>query len=136
MLELTNTAAQTIAPGAAVTFNKVLLHTGCGECFDCRVPTSVKLTGRNGVYRVEFSGNIASPTAGTPAQLAIALGPIALPETVMLVTTSAANSFNNVATSTLVKNNCCDFDRITVVNTGTTPVLLSANFNLNVERKC
>lgn len=141
MLELTNTAAQTIAPGAAVTFNKVLLHTGCGECFDCRVPTSVKLTGRNGVYRVEFSGNIASGTAGTPAQLAIALSASspalnALPETVMLVTTSAANSFNNVATSTLVKNNCCDFDRITVVNTGTTPVLLSANFNLNIERKC
>lgn len=136
MLELTNTAAQTIAPGAAVTFNKVLLHTGCGECFDCRVPTSVKLTGRNGVYRIEFSGNIASGTAGTPAQLAIALGPTALPETVMLVTTSAANSFNNVATSTLVKNNCCDFDRITVVNTGTVPVLLSANMNLNIERKC
>lgn len=134
MIELTNTAAQTIQPGQAVTFNRVLAHTGCGECFDNRVPFSVKLRAQGGNYKVEFSGNIASPTAATPVQLAIALGSVGLPETVMVSTASAANAFNNVSTGTYVKNNCCDNDRITVVNTGTTPVLLSANMNLRIRR--
>lgn len=134
MIELTNTVAQTIQPGQAVTFNRVLTHTGCSECYDSRVPFSVKLLGRGGTYKVEFSGNIASPTAATPVQLAIALGTVGLPETVMQSTASAANAFNNVSTGTFVKNNCCDNDRITVINTGTSPVLLSANMNLRIHR--
>lgn len=134
MIELTNTVAQTIQPGQAVTFNKVLAHTECGECFDNRVPFSVKLRAQNGIYKVEFSGNIASPTAGSPVQLAVALGAVGLPETVMVATSSVANAFNNVGTGTYVKNNCCDNDRITVINTGTTPVLLSANMNLRIRR--
>lgn len=137
MIVLTNSVAQTVAPGAAVTFDKLVTHTGCGrgECWDSRAPRSVKLTGHGGAYRVEFSGNIASATAGTPVQLAIALGERALPETVMVSTPSAANAFNNVSTGTDVKNDCCDFDRISVVNTGTTPVLLSANMNLRIARR-
>lgn len=135
MIVLTNSVAQTVAPGAAVTFDKVVLHTGCGECHDRRVPNSVKLTGNNGTYKIEFSGNIASPTAATPVQLAIALGPTALPETVMVSTPDTAEAFNNVSTGTYVRNNCCDFDRITVVNSGTTPVLLSANMNLRISRR-
>lgn len=133
MIELTNSVAQTIQPGQAVAFDRVLLHTGCGECFTERANNSVKLRNK-GIYEVQFSGNIASPTAGTPAQLAIALGGQALPETVMVVTTSAANAFVNVATGTFVKNCCCDFDRITVINTGTTSTLLSANMNLRIKR--
>lgn len=134
MTELTNTVAQTIQPGQAVTFNKVLVHTGCSECFDARVPFSVKLLGKGGLYEVEFSGNIASSTAATPVQLAIALGSVGLAETVMVSTVSAANAFNNVSTGTYVRNNCCDNDRITVINTGTSPVLLSANMNLRIRR--
>lgn len=133
MIELTNSVAQTIQPGQAVAFDRVLLHTGCGECFTERANNSVKLRNK-GIYEVQFSANIASATAGTPVQLAIALGGQALPETVMVVTTSAANAFVNVATGTYVKNCCCDFDRITVVNTGTTPTLLSANMNLRIKR--
>lgn len=135
MLELTNSVAQTVAPGAAVTFDKVVFHSGGGECYDRRVSNSVKLTGNGGTYKVEFSGNIASPTAAAPVQLAIALGGVALPETVMVMTSSAANAFNNVSTGTYIRNNCCDFDRITVVNSGTTPVLLSANMNLRIARR-
>lgn len=132
MIELTNTAAQTIQPGQAVTFDKVLLHTGCGECFTRRANNSVKLR-NNAVYEVSFSGNIAGTAAGV-VQLAIALGGQALPETVMVSTPAAANTFNNVSTGTLIKDCCCDVDRISVVNTGTTPVLLSANMNLRVKR--
>lgn len=133
MIELSNNAAQTIQPGQVVVFNQVKLHTGCGECYR-EGSNSVKLKAR-GVYDVEFSGNVASPTAATPVQLAIALGGIALPETVMVSTPDAANAYNNVATGTFVQNGCCDFDRITVVNTGTAPVLLSANMNLRIARR-
>ena len=133
MIELTNTAAQTVLPGQVVAFNKVKLHTGCGECYRDG-SNSVKLRA-NGVFDVEFSGNIASATADTPVQLAIAQGGIALPETVMVSTPNGANEYNNVATGTFVQNCCGDFDRITVVNTGTVPVLLSANMNLRIARR-
>lgn len=135
MIELSNSVAQTVAPGAAVTFDKVVYHGGCGECYDRRILNSVKLTGRGSTYKLEFSGNISSDTAGTPVQLAIAFGGTALPETVMESTPSAANAFNNVSTGTYVRNDCCDFDRITVVNSGTNPVLLSANMNLRIARR-
>lgn len=133
MIELRNSAAQVVAPGAAVTFDTLVFQSGCGECWR-QGTNSVKLRGQ-GIYKLEFSGNIASATANTPVQLAIALGGTALPETVMIVTSSAANSFNDVATGTFVRNCCGDFDRVTVVNTGTSPVTLSANFNLRIERR-
>lgn len=133
MIELTNTAAQTVAPGQAVTFNTVNLHTGCAEGYR-QGSNSIKLR-YCGIYKVEFSGNISSSTDGTPVQLAIALGGIALPETVMVSTPSIANTYNNIGTGTLVQNCCDDFSRVTVVNSGTVPVLLSANMNLRIMRK-
>lgn len=136
MILLTNTAAQTVQPGQAVTFNRLLRKTGCGECYDTRVPNSVKLMGKGGTYEVDFSANISGATAGEIVQLAIALGTVGLPETVMVSTPAAAGDFNNVSTGTYVDNNCCDNDRIAVINTGTTPVTISANMNLRIRRFC
>lgn len=138
MIELTNSVAQTVPAGGTVTFDRVVLKTGCAECTTLNTqnlqPTnSVKLR-NNGIYEVQFMGNIASPTAATPVQLAVAVGGTARPDSVMVATSSAANAFQNVSTSIPVRNFCCDLDRITVVNTGTTPVLLSANMNLFVKR--
>lgn len=133
MIELTNSVAQTIPAGGTVTFDTVLLKSGCGECYNRMMPNSVKLRCQ-GIYEVQFMGNIASPTAATPVQLAIAVGGVARPDSVMVITASAANVFNNISTSIPVKNCCCDLDRITVTNTGTTPVLLSANMNLFIKR--
>lgn len=132
MIELTNSVAQTIQPGQSVTFNTVVLHTGCGECYRRNTP-SVKLRA-NGIYEVTFSGNVSGTTAGTPVQLAIALGGIGLPETVMVSTPATANAFNNVSAGTFVQNTCGDYDRVTVINTGTVPVLLAANMNFRVRR--
>lgn len=133
MIVLTNTVAQTVQPGQVVTFDKVKLHTGCGECYR-EGTNSVKLRA-TGVYEVEFSGNVASASAGAPVQLAIALGGVAQPETVMESSPATADTYNNISTGTFLKNCCCDFDRITVVNTGTVPVLLSANMNLRIARR-
>lgn len=132
MIELTNSAAQVVQPGQSVAFNTVVLHTGCGECYRRNTP-SIKLRA-NGIYEVAFSGNITGATAATPIQLAIALGGIALPETVMVSTPATANAFSNVATSTFIQNTCGDYDRVTVVNSGTEPVTISANMKFSVRR--
>lgn len=133
MIQLTNNSAQTVQPGQIVTFNQVSLHSGCGECY--RTGTnSVKLRA-NGIYKVEFSGNISSDTAATPVQLAIAIGGLPIADTVVVSTPSAANDYNNVSTGAYIRNCCGDFDRVTIVNTGTVPVLLSANMNLRIERR-
>ncbi len=132
MIELTNSAAQTVPPGQAVTFDTVVLKTGCGECHR-KNSNWVKLRS-GGKYKIGFSGNISGTTAGVPVQLAIALGGQALPETVMVSTPAAANDFNNVSTETFVSDCCCEADKVTIVNTGTVPVLLSANMNMRVQR--
>lgn len=133
MIELTNSVAQVVPAGGTVTFDRVLLKTGCGECYNSQIPNSVKLRS-NGIYEVQFMANIASATAATPVQLAIAVGGVARPDSVMVATSSAANAFQNVSTSIPVKNCCCDLDRVTVVNTGTSPVTISANMNLFIKR--
>ena len=73
MIELTNSAAQTVQPGAAVTFDTVMLHTGCGECFTKGIP-SVKLRAIGGSYKIDFTGNVSGTAANTPVQLSVALG--------------------------------------------------------------
>lgn len=125
MISLTNTATQTLAPGQALTFNQVVSGSGCDVCHMANTP-SVKLR-MNSVYEIHFSGNITSATAGTPVQLSIQTSGVTIPYSTMISTPSVANALNNVAKTILLKNCCCDYDRITVVNTGTTPVIVDAN---------
>lgn len=132
MIALTNTTAQTLTPGQSITFNDVILHTGCGECHRANTP-SVKMRA-NGVYDVSFSGNISSATAGTPVQLSIQLSGTTLPETTMISTPAAADALNNVSVTTPVKNCCGDYDRVTVTNTGTVDVTVGANSVLYIRR--
>lgn len=87
-----------------------------------------------GIYELEFTGNVASATAGVPLQLSIAVGGQPLIETTMISTPSAADTFNNVHASTRFSGCCCDLDRVTVINSGTNPVTLAANSALVVQR--
>lgn len=134
MIELVNLTAQTLQPGQTLTFDKCpKLHTGCGECFNRQIPNSVKLCGK-GVYKLEFSGNVTSTAAGN-VQLAIAISGTPLSETAMNAQIAAAGNLTNVGTGTYFKNCCCDFDRVTVMNTGTTPVTVAPNANLRIARR-
>lgn len=136
MIQVSNTTAQTILPGQAVTFDKVSLHTGCGECFNRQVPTSVKLRGPVcSVYELHFNGNITSSTAGDVLQLSLAAAGTPLVETVMNATPAAAGTLVNVSTSTLFQPGCSDINRISVVNAGTTPITIAANSNFYIVRK-
>ena len=131
MLLLSNFDTQIIQPGQSVIFNETLLNTN-GCCCNRHTRNSAKLCSR-GAYEVSFTGNV-SGDAGTQANLAIALGGEIRPETTMTATITAAGDVFNVSATTLVNKCCCDFDRITVVNTGTTPVTLAANPSLAIHK--
>lgn len=132
MIELSNTAAQTIAPNAALTFDTVILRANrCGECH--RINSGIITLKYAGIYEVHFSANIAGTAAG-PIQLTIELDGEPLTETTMISTPTVAADANNVATSTLVRicSACCG--RLSVVNTGTSDVVVSPNPAFWVKR--
>lgn len=131
MIELSNTTAQTIPVGGSVTFDKVLLKSGCDVCYNAMVPTSVKLRSKN-IYDIEFHGNITSTTAGDALQLAIAVGGSPLVQTAMNATPAAVGDLVNVSAGTYLRNCCCDLDRVSVINTGTTPVTLAPNSSFRI----
>lgn len=132
MITLSNLTAQTLAPGQALVFDDVILHSGCGECHR-KNTGSVKLRA-NGVYIVNYGANVSSATAGAPVQLSLQIGGATLPETTAISTPSTANVANNLFRETQLKNCCGDYDRVTLVNTGTNPVTVGARAVLNIRR--
>ena len=137
MITVSNTAAVTLAPGQALTFNDIVWKSGCGEAF--RNLTSAVFAAQ-GVYDIAFSGNVAATTGGDALQLNIAVDGVTLPETTMISTPATADIFNNVSTGTTIGNRGSCFNpnpgsvSITVVNTGTTTVTVGANARLSVKR--
>lgn len=132
MIEVSNTTAQTLAAGQAITFDKVLLKTGCAECHRANT-SSVKLCSR-GTYVVSFSSNIGADAATTAVQLPIQLGGDTIIGSTMTSTTATSGDLNSVSTTVPVRNYCCDYDRVTIVNTGTTAVTVGVNSTLFIRR--
>lgn len=132
MIIVSNNAAQTIAPGQSVIFDRVIRHCGNGECFREGM-TSIKLRG-DGLYDISYGANITNTAAG-PVQLSLQLGGGTLPETTAISTPAAVGDFNNVSRSTSVRNCCGDFDRITLTNTGTADVVVGANSVVKIVRR-
>lgn len=132
MIVLSNSQQQTLLPGQSVTFDLVKLHSGCAECHR-QGSSSVKLRAP-GIYEVHFNGNISGTVAGA-LQLNMELGGEVLPETLMQSALGTPGDFDNVSATTLVRNCCGDFDRITVTNTGTSDVVVAANSALVISRR-
>lgn len=134
MISLSNTTTQTLLPGQALNFDKENLKTknGC-ECHNPQAPGSVKLCSK-GIYELHFSGNITGSAAAAVLQLSLAIGGQPLVETAMDSVPAAAGDLNNVSTTTYLKACCCDLDRVSVINTGTTPVTIAPNSVLGIHR--
>lgn len=132
MIELSNTTAQTIAPGQSLTFDTVILKSGCAETHRANSGI-VMLRAKCAIYEVHFAANISATAAGT-AQLAISLDGEPLPETTMINSIGTAGDPENAATATLVRTDCGCCGRISVTNTGTTSVIVSANPALFIKR--
>lgn len=134
MIQVSNTLEQTLAPGQALSFDKITLRTkNSRECFNAQAPTSVKLCG-TGIYDLTYSGNITGATAAAPVQLSIAVGGSPLIDTAMNSVPATAGDLNNVHTEKGLRVCCCDLNRVSIVNTGTNPVTVAANSNLLIKR--
>lgn len=132
MIELSNTTAQTLTPGQSLTFDVVLLKSGCAEAHRANSGI-VTLRANGGTYEVHFAGNVSGTAAGL-IQLSLELDGEPLAETTMISTVTTAADSNNVATATLIKTGCGCCGRVNVVNTGTTDVVVSPNTALFVKR--
>ena len=130
MIVLSNPAAQTIQPGEIAVLNYVVQRSGCDALWPGGSgPLHIKC----GIYGLEFTGNI-SGAVGTQPNLAVAVDGVPLAETTMTASVAADGDVYNVHASTRRKN-CFGGAVVSVQNTGTTPVILSANPALVVERK-
>lgn len=134
MIELTNTTELTLAPGANAVFNAVLLKCGCDTC-TTNGTGSIKLR-RNGVYEVRFTGNIGTTGATGTAQLSVALSGFAYPPSLIVSETTTAGELNSVERTFYLKNCCGDFDRLTVVNSGTETITIGVNAIFSAREVC
>ena len=136
MIVLSNSAAQTLAPGQSLTFDLVKRHAGCGEGFIQGGP-AIWLKGSNpgASYDVSYGANIGA-TAPGQAQLSLQFNGVTLNETTAISTTAAAGDLNNVARETNVPTGC-GFGNGTIVltNTGTTEITVGAGAVLKASRR-
>lgn len=133
MIILSNSTDQTIGPGESATFDTIILKTGNAECF--RINTgAVRLRFSGAMYDVDFGGNIASSTADTEAQLAIAYDGSPMVETTMISQTNTAGNLQNVSNGTSIETCCCRGGAVTIVNTGTQSVTIGKNPKFRIRR--
>lgn len=130
MVVFSNTTAQTLQSGQALTFDRLVTHSGCGECARAGGPVGLKF---NGNYRLTFHGNVTGATAAEPVELTISVGGAPLAETEMIYTPAAADAVGNVGAETYLRT-CGSGNNVTVVNTGTNPITVSPNSALTVIR--
>lgn len=132
MITLTNPSAQTVQPGQIVTFTAVDTHTGCSECY--RPGTnSVKLR-TGGSYEITYAANVSNAVADQAIQLGVALSGTVIPISIAIEAPAVAGTLTNMTRTVPVVNCCCDFDRITLVNSGPNPINLGPNPMLYIRR--
>lgn len=132
MISLSTSADVTLPAGSAIAFDVTNFHTGCGECH--RQNSSIVKLRARGIYEISFHANISSPAAGTPLSLSVRLGNETLTGGTIVATPSTANALTSVAITIPVRNCCCDFDQITIVNTGSTGMTVGAGALLYIKR--
>lgn len=134
MIELINTAVQTVQPLQAVVYNEAVYRSRrCAEGYRGDGGL-VKLT-EPGIYRVTFNGNIAVPTGETVGEISVAIaadGEV-LAGTTARVTPAAVENYFNVAPNTLVRVPCGCCTPVSVRNTSDIPILVD-NPNIVVAR--
>lgn len=133
MIVLSTSSEQTLAVGEALIFDTEIYHGGRAEYHRANT-AGVKLCAQCGKYAVSFHGNVSGATAGTQLSLSIDASGSRLPETTMLSTPATENTFNNVGASTRYANCACGYDTLTVVNTGTTEVVVAAGACFTINR--
>lgn len=135
MIELTNTAVQTVPIGQSVVYNSTAVKGGCAERHR-EGSAQITLT-KPGRYLVAFSGNIAVPTGETVGEISLALtydGEV-LGGSTMRVTPAAVAEYFNVSTQHYVDVYCNCCVNVAVLNTSGIPVLVESP-NITAVRVC
>ena len=153
MAEFGYNELQTLAPGAAAILEnlrpctrrpQLVMHENLSPTISLRGNNPCLCPCADAHYLVKFSGNIAIPEGGTPAeiQMAIALNGQILPLTLAAATPAAAEQFWHVSgeKTIVVSPGCCP--SVTVVNasvsadpaTTPAPTLVIRNLNVTVNR--
>lgn len=136
MIELVNTAVQTVPVGQSVVYNAVAVHSKCAPERH-RVGSAQVVLTPPGRYLVTFSGNIAVPTGETVGEISLGItqdGEV-LGGSLMRVTPAAVEEYFNVSTQHYVDTYCNCCVNVAVQNTGDIPVLVD-NPNITVVRVC
>ena len=138
MIILSNSIAQTLAPGQSATFDIVISKTGCAECFRPNSGT-VSLVVEGAIYELNIGSNIGVSEATGEAQLVLMLNGSPISETTMISQTATAGELNNVSRTTHLRTckspcGCAGPSNIRVTNTGTTTITFGANSIFGVKR--
>lgn len=135
MIELNNTAVQTVAAGQSVIYNATAVKGGCAERH--RAGSAQVVLTKPGRYLVGFSGNIAIPTGGTAGEISLALTydgePIA--GSAMRITPAAVVQYGNVSTQHYVDVYCNCCVTVSVQNTSGVAILVESP-NITAVRVC
>lgn len=136
MIELINTAVQTVQPGQSVVYNTTAVRSACGKERHRQGSAFVTLL-PPGRYLVTFSGNIAVPTGETVEEISLGIsqdGEV-LGGSRMRVTPAAVEEYFNVSTQHYVDAfcNCCV--NVAVTNTSSIQILVD-NPNITAVRVC
>ena len=138
MIELINTALQTVQPLQAVVYDEVVYRSRrCAEGYrgDGGLVKLITPGNTDSIYRVTFNGNIAVPTGETVGEISVAIaadGEV-LAGTTARVTPAAVENYFNVALNTLVRVPCGCCTPVSVRNTSDIPILVD-NPNIVVAR--
>lgn len=124
MLVLSNTTEQLIPAGQSITFDLVVLQTGCAERHRTESANVELLTGC--IFNVDFSANIANGTGAGEIELSVTLNGEPLLNGNMISTPAAANELNNVGRSGLKIRTIGCSNTISVRNTGENDIILPA----------
>ena len=136
MIELINTAVQTVPVGQSVVYNSTAVRSSCGKERHREGSAFVTLL-PPGRFLVTFSANIAVPTGETVGEVSLGItqdGEI-LGGSVIRATPAAVEEYFNVSSQHYVDTYCQCCVNVGVQNTGTIPVLVD-NPNITVVRVC
>jgi hypothetical protein len=136
MIQLINTAGQTVQPRQSLLYNTAAVRSTCGKERQRTGSAFVTLL-PPGRYLVTFSGNIAVPTGETVGEISLGItqdGEV-LGGSVMRATPAAVEQYFNVSTQHYVDTYCNCCVNVGVQNTGDIPVLVD-NPNITVVRVC
>ena len=136
MIELINTAVQTVPVGQSVVYNSAAVRSACGKERNREGSAFVTLL-PPGRFLVSFSANIAVPTGETVGEISLGItqnGEV-LGGSLMRVTPAAVEQYFNVSTQHYVDTygSCCV--DVGVRNTSVIPILVD-NPNITVSRVC